>query len=80
MAMCTAMPTVRSAMAISEVVRHWAWRETWFRRLWHGPHVHGDRPVRLDGCFPDPGKDDLPIWPDQIIVTFRNVGAEIFDM
>jgi hypothetical protein len=51
-----------------------------FRRLWHRPHVHGDRPVGFDCCFPNSGEDDLPIWSDQIIVPLRNMRSKPFDM
>jgi hypothetical protein len=51
-----------------------------FRRLWHRPHVHRNRPVRLDCCLPNSGEYNLAVWPDQIVVTLCNMWTETFDM
>jgi len=71
-------------MAVTEMVAgRWARHHSgvaMFWRFWHRPHVHRDRPVRLDGCFPDSGKNDLPIRSDQVVVAFCNMGAEAFDV
>jgi hypothetical protein len=67
-------------MAVLAMATKWAWLKSRFRRLWHGPHVHGDRPVRFNGRFPDSGENNLPVGSDQIIVTLRNMRAKPFDV
>ena len=78
----TTMPTLWPSVAIKTVAtRHRPWGElSLFRGLWHRPHVHGDRPIWFDRGFPNSGQNDLPIWSDQIVVTFCNMRTETFDM
>lgn len=46
----------------------------------HRPHVHRDCPVWLDDLVPDLWENDLPIWPEQIIVTGLYVRSDDIDV
>jgi hypothetical protein len=39
----------------------------------HGPHVHGDRPVRLDDLVPDLRQDDFAVGTDKVVVALLNM-------
>jgi hypothetical protein len=76
------MASMASMVAVSAsrplIVEHsgrTGWRGVGFG---HGPHVHGDRPVRLDHCLPDLGKDDLSVRSNQVIMTIMNMGTDDF--
>lgn len=51
-----------------------------FGLLGDWPHVHGDSPVWLNHGFPDLGKNDVAVWPDQIIVPLGNVRPDDLDV
>ena len=50
------------------------------RRLVHGPHVHGDGPVRLNHSLPDGRKNDFTVRPHQVVVAFLDVRANNIDV
>lgn len=55
---------------------HWRWRGSlglW--RLWHRPHVHCNCPVRFNHRFPNLGKNNLAIRPNQVIMAILDVRA-----
>lgn len=59
---------------------HWLWLWWGWRRLRHGPHVHGDGPVGLDHSLPDLREDDLAVGTNEIVVTFVDMGADHVDV
>lgn len=46
----------------------------------HRPHVHRDCPVRLDDLVPDLRENDLPVWPEQIVVAGLDVRSDDIDV
>jgi len=46
----------------------------------HGPHHHGDVPVRPDDCVPDLGDNDFVVRADEVVVPLCDAGANHVDV
>jgi hypothetical protein len=65
------------------MVERWWRQRSWllfWRRLGHGPHVHGDGPVGLDHCLPNLGQDDLAVRSHKVIVALVDMGTYDVDV